>query len=303
MLKLKFTLLFLFFISFGFSQEIEVKKLEINTKLDHFAARVVNDKVFFSSNLVTKRGRAISDHFSQELFGVYSGTVGNNGEIKDAEMIKKTEYGQFNMSVTTHSRDGKYMYFTGNHSKKGEDKLKDEKVYNLLITRAEYVEDEGWTNFVDLPFCDPAFNYAHPALSPDGSTLYFIADVEGTKGKSDLYKVSVSDHKSYGEVTKLSDSINSSRTELYPFVSTDNKLYFSSDRKGGKGSLDVYSYDLENDDPEQIAVSLDEPINSIGDDFSFFLNDDLSTGYLSSRRLRGEGRDDLYYFSGFKSKN
>ncbi len=33
--------------------------------------------------------------------------------------------------------------------------------------------------------------------------------------------------------------------------------------------------------------------------FHFFLNDDLSTGYLSSRRLKGEGGDDLLYFSKF----
>ena len=114
---------------------------------------------------------------------------------------------------------------------------------------------------------------------------------------SDLYKVSVTDHKTYGEVTKLSETINSSRREIFPFVSADNKLYFSSDRRGGKGGLDIYSYDLNSSDSEQLPVSLDKPINSPGDDFSFFLNDDLTTGYISSRRLKGEGGDDLYYFS------
>ena len=82
-------------------------------------------------------------------------------------------------------------------------------------------------------------------------------------------------------------------------MSSDNVLYFTSNRRYGKGGLDIYSYDLNSKDPEQKPISLDAPINSPGDDFSFFLNEDLTSGYLSSRRLKGAGGDDLYYFTGF----
>lgn len=295
----KFNLLFLFIISLGFSQEVEVKKLEINNKLDHFAARVVKDKVFISSNLTSRSGRAILDNYAQNLYGIYECKLGEEGEIEDPKLIEKKEVGMSNMSVATYSKDGKYMYFTTNQTVKGENKLKDMSTFNLLIQRAEYEEGKGWVNFTTLPFCDPDHNFAHPALSPDGSTLYFIADVKGTKGKSDIYKVSVTDHKTYGEVTKLGEHINSSRTETFPFVSSDNRLYFSSDRRGGKGGIDIYMFDLNSTNIIKSPVSLDKPINSKGDDFSFFLNDDLTTGYLSSRRLKGEGGDDLYYFTGF----
>ncbi len=295
------TLLFLLALTFGFSQseDVEVKKLEINNKLDHFAARVVKDKIFFSSNLTRKNGRVILDKYSQNLYGIYEGTVTEDGEIKDPKLVTRPEVGMSNMSVATYSKDGKYMYFTSNHTQKGENKLQDKNTFNLLIQRAEYKEGKGWINFTTLPFCEPDFNFAHPALSPDGSTLYFIADIEGTKGKSDLYKVSVSNHETYGEVTKLNETINSSRKEIFPFVSADNKLYFSSDRRGGKGGLDIYCYDLNSTNIIKPPLSLDAPINSRGDDFSFFLNDDLTTGYISSRRSRGEGGDDLYYFSKF----
>ncbi|WP_138434284.1 TolB family protein [Winogradskyella algicola] len=299
----KFTLLIaLLTFTFGFSQseDIEVKKLKINTELDHFAARVVGGKVFFSHNLTTKRGRAIKDKYDGFIYIMYEAPLSEDGEIKDEQPIVKTELGRFNMSSATFSKDGKYMYFTTNHLDKGTNKLKGVETYNLQIQRAEYEEGKGWTNFETLPFCEPDHNYAHPALSPDGNTLYFISDVKGTKGKSDLYKVSVSNHETYGEVTSLGENINSSRTEIFPFVSADNKLYFTSDRKGGKGGLDIYVYDLDSDDTEQEPQSLEEPINSRGDDFSFFLNDDLTTGYISSRRYKGEGGDDLYYFSGYK---
>jgi hypothetical protein len=301
MFKIKATFLLIFMLTYSFSQskDVEVLQLKINTKLDHFAGRVVGDKVFFSHNLTTKRGRAIKDKYSGFIYGIYEGEMSKDGEIINPKPIVKTELGQFNMSAATYSKDGRFMYFTSNHSGKGANKLKGIETYNLLIQRAEYVEGKGWTNFETLPFCKPNNNFAHPALSPDGNTLYFIADVRGTKGKSDLYQVSVTNHQSYGEITKLSETINSSRTEIFPFVSADNILYFTSNRRYGKGGLDIYSYDLNSSDPSQEPISLNEPINSPGDDFSFFLNDDLTTGYLSSRRLKGAGGDDLYYFSKF----
>ena len=301
MFRSQFTLLFLLALTYGFSQnkDVEVKNIKINSKLDHFAARVSGEKIYFSHNLTSKRGSAIKDKYSGNIYTIYEASLSEDGEINNPLPITKTELGQFNMSASTYSKDGRFMYFTSNHSGKGTNKLKGIETYNLLIQRAEYVEGKGWTNFEILPFCDPDHNYAHPALSPDGSTLYFIADVKGTKGKSDLYKVSVSGNKSYGEITKLNETINSSRTEIFPFVSADNKLYFSSDRRGGKGGLDIYSYDLNSTNKDQKPISLDLPINSLGDDFSFFLNADLTTGYLSSRRLKGEGGDDLYYFSKF----
>ena len=82
-------------------------------------------------------------------------------------------------------------------------------------------------------------------------------------------------------------------------ISADNKLYFSSNRRGGKGAMDIYVYDLNSTDAEQVPVSLDAPINSPGEDLAFFLNDDLTTGYITSRRYKGEGGDDLYHFSNF----
>ncbi|MBV7268630.1 TolB family protein [Winogradskyella luteola] len=302
MLRTKFTLLLLLTLAYSFSQsdDVAIKPLKINTKLNHYGAQVAGDKIYFSHHLTTKRGRPIKDKYDGFIYTTYEASLSEDGEIINEKPIEKTKLGQFNLSSVTFSKDRKYMYFTSNHvGEKGTNKRKGVDTYNLMIQRAEYVEGKGWTNFETLPFCNPDNNYAHPALSPDGSVLYFVSDFKGTKGKSDLFKVSVSNHKTYGEVTNLGESINSSRTEVFPFVSADNKLYFASDRRGGKGGLDIYVYDLESGDDEQVPVSLDEPINSMGNDFSFFINEDLTTGYFSSRRSKGEGGDDLYYFEKF----
>lgn len=299
-MKIKNTILALFCMLtlVNNAQNIKIKNLKLNNKLDHFSVLVNNGNLYFTHNLKDKRQRPIKDRYNSFLYTVYKGEISSNGEIKSLGRIKKTKYGKFNMSSPTISKDGKYMYFTSNNTNVGENRFAKVKTFNLQIQRAEYVEGKGWTNFTKLPFCNIDRNYGQPALSPDGKTLYFVANLKGTKGKTDLFKVSVTDHKTYGKPEKLSEKINSPRTEIFPYVSDDNKLYFSSNRRGGKGGYDIYMYDLDTEDETEIPIGLPSPINTIGEEFSFFLNEDGTSGYITSRRSRGKGSDDLYYFTG-----
>ena len=73
-------------------------------------------------------------------------------------------------------------------------------------------------------------------------------------------------------------------------------IYFSSDRAGGVGGLDVYSYDLNADPETEEPKNLQQPINSRSDDFCYIVNEDGTKGYFSSRRPKGKGDDDIYYF-------
>ncbi|MEM9680277.1 MAG: hypothetical protein AAF901_08125 [Bacteroidota bacterium] len=297
MIKTAHVLPFILCFTYLTAQEYKVKSLDINNKLDHHAPVMVGDTIYFSCNLTDKRGQPILDKYSEKVFGLYKASTTSDGEIEDPEVIKKTERRKFNMTGATFSKDGKYMYFTSNNYHLGNNKSERHKMYNLVIRRAEYDDDKGWTNFTTLPFCDTDYNYGHPALSADDSTLYFVSNMEGTKGKSDLYRVIVKRHQTYGEIERLNKYINSPRTELFPFVSSDNVLYFASNREGGYGALDIYKYDLSKAGASTEPELLPEPINSKGNDFSFCIFDDSKRGYFASRRRRGKGGDDLFYFT------
>jgi hypothetical protein len=71
------------------------------------------------------------------------------------------------------------------------------------------------------------------------------------------------------------------------------KLYFSSNRQGGIGNMDVYFTTLDFGLWEE-PVILPEPINSAADDFAFVAENDLQTGYFSSNRNKN---DDIYKFA------
>lgn len=287
--------------NYCYSQDVKVKNIKLNNNLNHFAATVANGKVYFSQNKLNARGKPIKTRMNTFVYTLKKANVDTQGEISNIEPISKSTLGFTNVSVATFTKDGRYMYFTTNSDEIGENRRKEYNTFNLQIHRAEFVDGKGWTNVVELPFLDKEYSFAHPTLSPDEKALYFVSNYKGAKGRTDIFKVDIFGHKNYGAPERLSDQINSSRTELFPFISKENKIYFSSNRDGGNGGYDVYSFDLNNKDEKQKPVLLPEPINSIGEDFSFCLMDDGKRGFITSRRRGGMGDDDIYYFTGFLS--
>jgi outer membrane protein OmpA-like peptidoglycan-associated protein len=161
--------------------------------------------------------------------------------------------------------------------------------------KADVSEEGEWSNIEPMPFNDDNYSVGHPALSPDERTLYFTSDMPGSVGGTDIFKVSINGDGSYGSPVNLGSSVNTVGKEMFPYVSKEGNLYFSSDsRAEGMGGLDVYMISLSNMDMSPVHLS--SPINSSMDDFAFIIDDDKSVGYFSSNREGGYGDDDIYYF-------
>ncbi len=163
---------------------------------------------------------------------------------------------------------------------------------NLAMFKAS-VNDKGeWVNIIPMPFNNVEYSVGHPALSADEKTLYFISDMPGGYGQTDIFKVAIN-QSGFGNPVNLGWKINSPAKEFSPYVDGE-VLYFSSDKDGGMGGFDVYATRLVDFTPE--PVLLNAPINSSADDFTFIINSKTRKGYVSSNRSGGEGDDDLYSF-------
>ncbi|WP_081990195.1 TolB family protein [Psychroserpens sp. Hel_I_66] len=285
-------------LNFGFAQTYTIKNLELNDdKSQYGVVFYKGDKVYYTSYMLDDRNRARLDNDKRLIFTMFEGEMTDDGEIINPKQFNKSEKFVFNTSSAGFSKDGKYMYITTNFMKRGKSYKRKQKSINLNIQRGEYKEGVGWTNFEPLPFCKPSYNYGHATLGPDGSTLYFTSNADGAHGQTDIFKVKILGNDEYGEVVNLGKKINSPRKDMFPFISNENVLYFSSDRAGGVGGLDVYSYDLNGDPDTTEPKLLPEPINSRSDDFCYIVNEDGTKGYFSSRRPKGKGDDDIYFFT------
>jgi outer membrane protein OmpA-like peptidoglycan-associated protein len=270
----------------------EIKNLDLNTANSEFGALENGEKLIFAT---TKRRPSIFDKIYQwnnETYLNLASVSLKNINAKDSiKNFAKELNSRMHESNAVFTKDGKYMYFTRNSSKNGHRRKNKEKISTLQIFKAEWVNGK-WANIKALSFCSNDYSVEHPALSPDEKTLYFASDMPGTMGSFDIFSVEIND-KIYGTPKNLGNKINTNKKEQFPFVSQDNKLYYSSNGLPGYGSLDVFVSEIKNETfSKPLNVGL--PINSGLDDFSFNINSDTKQGYFSSNRAGGKGGDDIF---------
>lgn len=130
----------------------------------------------------------------------------------------------------------------------------------------------------------------HPALSADGKVLFFASDRPGGYGGTDIY-YSTRTENTWSLPVNLGPLVNTPGNEMFPFLSTEGRLYFASDGLAGLGGLDVFTVLLKDHMPAEKPKNMGRPVNSSKDDFGFIFNPANSKGYFSSNRA---GNDNIY---------
>jgi outer membrane protein OmpA-like peptidoglycan-associated protein len=87
-----------------------------------------------------------------------------------------------------------------------------------------------------------------PFIHPDQKTLFFTSDGHNTMGGKDIFKTTLKDNK-YTKPENMGYPINTPANDNYFTLTADGrKGYFSSDRKGGFGGQDIYTFDMPEED-------------------------------------------------------
>ncbi len=100
-------------------------------------------------------------------------------------------------------------------------------------------------------------NEASVLIHPDGQTLYFSSDGHPGMGGLDIYMSRRDEKGEWGTPVNLGYPINTSADENSLLVSSDGKVaFFASDRPGGYGGLDLYSFELPENVRPQVTTYL-----------------------------------------------
>lgn len=143
---------------------------------------------------------------------------------------------------------------------------------------------------------DSSIIYAHPAVTPSGTYLYFISDMPGGYGGKDIWRtVLTADNQPIG-VENLGPEINTAGDEMFPYMKNDTTLYFSSDGHPGMGGLDLFKAVYNKRYKKWFVENMGSPINSQGDDFGITFFKDKESGFFSSNRGQAKGEDHIYSF-------
>lgn len=135
------------------------------------------------------------------------------------------------------SADGKTLYFVSNRGG-GEGGM------DIWVTHL--APNGKWTNPRNLgDVINTPFSEETPFIHPDGKTLYFTSDGHVGMGGKDIYVTRMDSVGNWSAPENLGYPINTWKDEQGLFVAASGDYaYFSSDREGGFGKLDIYGFKL-----------------------------------------------------------
>lgn len=273
-----------------------IENAGINSKFSDYGSSFSGNKLVFASSRDTGGvAKKVFKWNNQSFTNLYSVEVKPDGTLGKSERFGNKLNSKFHESTPVFTKDGQTMYFTRNNFLNGKRGKDTERVTLLKLYKATN-KDGNWENVTELPFNSDEFSVAHPALSVDEKKLYFASDMPGTLGQSDLWKVTINNDGSYGKPVNLGNKINTEGKETFPFISSENELYYASDGHPGLGGLDIFVSPLGKDGSIGNSQNVGEPINGKDDDFALLIAPSR-TGFVSSNRAGGDGYDDIYKFN------
>ncbi|MEM6262532.1 MAG: OmpA family protein [Bacteroidota bacterium] len=153
----------------------------------------------------------------------------------------------------------------------------------------------NWKPAINLgsPINTP-LNEGVPYLGQDGTYLLFSGcNREDGYGSCDLYESNFNG-TGWSQPQNLGPNVNSRSWDSHPSLSHDGKrLYFASNRPGGKGGRDLW-YCERTAKGWGPAQNLGEPVNTEGNDELPFLHADGQTLYFVSDYHLGFGNADIF---------
>jgi hypothetical protein len=260
-----------------------VAPININTKNTEFTSS------FYKDGIVILSDRSSANSHLLSLFYAKSDAAGNFEQPVKFNIAVKAKFNEGPMSFFDH--DNKAIY-SQNILPENKDKKPTDEI-PLQLFQVHQGSDNQWVVDTTLSFTNNKYSYTQPCVSGDGKTVYFVSNMPGGRGGTDLY-LSKMQNNQWSPPVNLGSKINTPGDEMFPFLFKDSVLYFSSNGHGGFGGLDIFKIDVKGiGEPENVGA----PMNSPYDDFGILLKNDGRNGYFSSNRRSGLGADDIYRFS------
>ena len=262
---------------------------DLNSKDDDFSPAYARDDfgvVYFTSSRDDSKGSKTHGATGQSFTDIFESRLDKKGKWSMPVPVESlnSEYEDGTPNLTS---DYKEIFIT--RCEAGKRERKGCKI--MHSTR----KGEGWDPPKDLGILPDSSIAAHPAISPDGLTLYFVSDIAGGLGGKDIWYVTRDKISSpWSKPKNAGPDINTAGDEEFPYMRSNGVLYFASDGHIGMGGLDIFKA-VPQSDGTWLVQNMKAPINSNADDFGITFQNGTEAGVFSSTR-KGKANDDLYSF-------
>jgi hypothetical protein len=183
------------------------------------------------------------------------------------------------------SPDGNTLYIFRSSAKSGGD------IYACKKRGMDWSKPEKLKGAINSPQWDGSITF-----STDGRTAYFASDRPGGYGGKDLYRATLQDDGTWGNVQNLGPNINTQLDDDAPSLFSDGrKMAYASKGQNSMGGYDIFFAELLADNMTwNEGKNAGYPINSTVDDIYYVVGADGVSAMFSSNRTGGNGGMDLY---------
>lgn len=273
----------------------------VNTELAEFSVFPIGKKIFYTAEpnqeQMKKDGR-----MGNPFLKLYTADRTASNHL-NAKLIVKSDYNDqaYHVGPIATNKTGSMLFITRTYPGKSGEITKENKLRfntNNLELYIYMMKDDKY-EAAPFPYNDvKKYSVGHATLSPDEKTLYFVSDMPGGLGGTDIWYCELQEDGSWGTPQNAGPAINTDQNEMFPNIGSDGVLYYSSNGWPGMGGLDIFTA-KGSKNSWSTAVNLRYPINSPADDFAYIMvksSEEEQLGYISSNRKGGVGSDDIYSF-------
>ncbi|MBD5257928.1 MAG: OmpA family protein [Barnesiella sp.] len=244
------------------------------------------DIIYYTTTNENVNGTKKSEITGMKKGDIWFSRKNERGEWMRPEAVEGELNTEFDEGIISFSLDGSTMYLT----RARREPNAPTSVEIFTSTRA----DAKWSAPQKYEItADTISVYAHPAVSPDGTYLYFTSDMPGGEGGRDIWRVNLKDR--VGSLENLGNWINTPGDEMFPYMRTDSVMYFASDGHPGYGGLDIFRAELTKSGGWKVE-NMGRPVNSPADDFGITFEPGAERGFFSSNRDDARGYDHIFSF-------
>lgn len=286
----------------------DIENLQVlNSQVSEFGAIQYGDQVLFASDRgLSRDGNAPiygwTGHAFLEPYRASIGSPSQSGSLNPYSHIGPVERHPFSWYDATHhvgpvsissARNEVYFSVTRALTRKERRKASRTATVNIEIFSNDLTAEDWGLNARPFRYNRITdWSVGDPFISMSGDTLYFVSDMPGGLGGTDVYYCLRQTNGDWGDAINMGPNVNTSGNERFPSVDETGTFYFSSDGHLGMGGLDIF---VLSKGPNPRAINLGYPINSPADDFSARFTRGMQ-GLMASNRMGGKGADDIYRF-------
>lgn len=304
-----------------------ISRLGINSNFSEFGPTVLDGWLYFESTRPAKDNQKLHGLNNQPFFNLYAHAI---GDPSNAVVAPQGSFGSPQVTISSGGKqtlsvpadinksqhdgpvyltpDGKHLFYTTNWDHEGKPDFKNPYLnlsYSYNALENSQIKEVGkihlniyystresnmWSNPIPFPYNNDQWSNQHPYFDGKSGTLYFSSNMPGGMGGFDIWKSTLKGNN-WSKPENLGPFVNSTKNEVFPTLSPEGLLIFSSNGWPGLGGLDLFVSEF----PEIEPINLLGGLNTEMDDFGMTFTK-KGVGYFVSNRKESQGDDDIFEF-------